>query len=98
MRVVRSTTFEVAVGVWEKIEVELDETDLLPEEEAAAIHVRPQLLENRIDKHIVMTMLRRGHLTKDEAAEQIQELDAIRSTLIRVRPKAVLKQRGMRNE
>ncbi len=96
MRVVRSKTFQNA-GVWEKVEVELDDADLLPDELAAAPHVQPQLLEIRIDKHLTMHLLRNGFLTKEEASQKLAELDSYRSTLVKVQPKKTLKMRGTQN-
>lgn len=97
MRVVRSTTFQVAKGVWEKIEVELDDADLLPDELAAAPHVQPQLLELRIEKHLAMHLLRAGELTKDEVTQKLAELDSYRASLLRMQPKKTLKMRGHQN-
>lgn len=95
MRVARSRTYETKKGVWEKIEVELDHDDLLPDELAAAPHAHPQLLENRIEKHLTMSLLQYGQLTQDEAAQRIAELDAFRKSLLNLNPPKLLKRRGL---
>jgi hypothetical protein len=94
MKVVRSTTFQNGT-IWEKIEVELDSSDLLPEEQIVPDHAKAQLLELRIDKHITMHLLRHGQLTKDEAAAKISELDGYRNTLLKLKPAQTLRRRGV---
>jgi len=97
MRVVRGKTFQGKTGVWEKVEIELDTSDLLPDEQAASAHVHAQLLEVRIDKHLIVHLLRHGQITKDEAATQLAEIEAHRSTLLKVKPKKLLRRRGTTN-
>ena len=97
MRVVRGKTFQGKTGVWEKIEVELDSSDLLPDEQAASEHVHVQLLEVRIDKHLIVHLLRHGQLTKDEAAIQLAEIESHRNTLLKIKPKKLLRRRGVPN-
>jgi len=97
MRVVRGKTFQGKSGVWEKIEVELDSSDLLPDEQAASDHVHAQLLEVRIDKHLIMHLLRHEQVTKEEAAEQVAEADAHRIALLKIKPKKLLRRRGVPN-
>jgi len=98
MKVARGKTFQNENGVWEKIEIELDTSDLLPDELAASEQVQAQLLEARIDKHLIMHLYRHNQLTKDEATEQIAANDAHRAALLKVRPKTLLKRRGVTND
>ena len=93
MRVMRGKTFEGSRGVWEKIEVELDSSDLLPEESSAPKQVQLQLLEVRADKNIVLFLHRQGKLSNDETKAHLAELDHHRENLMSLRPKSSLKVR-----
>lgn len=94
MRVMRGKTFEGKRGVWEKIEVELDSTDLLPEETSAPKQVQLQLLEVRADRNIILFLHRQGKLSNDEAKTLLAELDHHRDNLLSLRPKPTLKARN----
>ena len=94
MRVMRGKTFEGKRGVWEKIEVELDSTDLLPKEQEAPKQVQLQLLEVRADKNIVLFLHRHGQLNDKQAGEMLAELDHHRDNLMSLRPKPSLKARA----
>lgn len=98
MKVTRSTTFQNELGHWEKVEIELGNDDFLLDEESAPQPIKVQLLENRIDKYIVLHMLRQGQLTKEDAAERVQSLDAFRVSLLSLKPKPVLKRREAQSE
>lgn len=94
MRVMRGKTFEGKRGVWEKIEVELDSTDLLPEETDAPKQVQLQLLEVRADKNIVIFLHRHGKLSTDETKNLLAELDHHRDNLLSLKPPTTLKRRA----
>ena len=98
MRVTRSTTFQRSDKTWEKIEIELDSSDLLPEELLVPDHVKAQLLELRIDKHIVMHLLRNSVLTQEESASRIAELDGYRASLLKMKAPPVLRKRGITDD
>jgi len=94
MRVMRGKTFESKKGVWEKIEVELDSTDLLPDEENAPKQVQLQLLEVRADKNLILFMLRHGKISRKEADSLLEKLMAHKSDLMSIKPKMELRRRG----
>lgn len=94
MRIMRGKTFEGKRGQWEKIEIELDSSDLLPDEASAAPEIKVQLLELRAEKNIVIFMQRQGKITKNEAEALISELSTQRKTLLTLKPKPVLRQRA----
>lgn len=96
MRVLRGKTYESKKGVWEKIEVELDSNDLLPEEQDAPQEVQIQLLQLRADKNIILFMKRSGKLSKEESTALLEELSDYRKALISARPKPALIPRGLR--
>ena len=93
MRVMRGKTFEGEKGVWEKIEVELDTDDLLPEEQIAADQVKLQLLEIRADKHLLLFLSRSNKISKDDAQQQLKELNEYRDKLLSIKQKTTLKPR-----
>ncbi len=93
MRVMRGKTFEGKKGVWEKIEVELDGNDLLPDEQAAADHVKLQLLEVRADKHLLMFLKREGQISSSEAQKKLETLDGYKKRLLKANPSTVLRRR-----
>lgn len=94
MRVMRGKTFEGKRGVWEKIEVELDSTDLLPEEQAAPKKLQIQLLEIRADRNLVIFLERFGQLSSEKAKEMIVELDTLRTHILNHKPRPSLNQRN----
>lgn len=94
MKVVRSKTFQKKDGTWEKVEVELDSSDLLDDEKSCPEVIQPQLLEVRADKAIYLMMERIGTLSQDEVLEECQKLDEYRKTLLKVKPKPKLRKRG----
>jgi len=94
MRVMRGKTFEGKRGLWEKIEVELDSGDLLPEELAAPQQVQLQLLELRADKNLVLFLHRQGQIDLDTATSLIEELEGHRKGLLDLRPKPTLRTRS----
>lgn len=93
MRVMRGKTFEGKKGVWEKIEVELDGNDLLPDEQAASDQVKLQLLEIRADKHLLLFLSRANQISKEEAKQQLQHLNDYRDKLLKVKSKTTLRPR-----
>jgi hypothetical protein len=95
MKVTRGKSFETqptsdggfwkrgkVLSVWEKIEVELDDADLLPEEKAIEAHLQPLLLEIRAEQQLIMFLRRVGHITKEEAEEQSAQLKAARRSVL----------------
>lgn len=94
MRVMRGKTFEGKKGVWEKIEVELDSTDLLPEELEVPKSLQLQLLEIRADRNLVIFLERHGHLSSKKALEHIEALDSLRKKILTHKPKPSLKMRS----
>jgi hypothetical protein len=94
MRVMRGKTFEGNKGVWEKIEVELDFNDLLPDELAAPKQIQLQLLEIRADRNLILFMSRHDRITKKEAAALLEELQDYKNSLLSIRPKPELRTRG----
>lgn len=94
MRVLRGKSYEAKRGVWEKIEVELDSNDLLPDEQTAPLEIQVQLLELRADRNIVLFMRRAGKLTKEEAEDLLAELSAYRKTLMSLKPQPELRLRS----
>jgi len=95
MRVMRGQTFEGPNGVWEKIEVELDSNDLLPDEKAAADQVKLQLLEIRADKHLLLFMSRSNRIDSQEAKSKLAELDMYKKKLLEIKAKPILRPRGL---
>lgn len=94
MRVMRGKTFEAKNGMWEKIEVELDSNDLLPEEKNSPPQVQMQLLEVRADYNLVLFLARHGHMSKEAAQEKLDELKEIKEHLMKLKPPVALKRRG----
>ena len=98
MRVMRGKTFEGEKGVWEKIEVELDTNDLLPDEQTAADQVKLQLLEIRADKHLLLFLSRANKIPKEEAQSQLKSLNDYRDKLLNIKPKTSLKPRKYQSD
>lgn len=98
MRVMRGKTFEGKDGVWEKIEVELDSGDLLPDEQSAADQVKLQLLEVRADKHLLLFLSRSGRISKEEAKAKLDELESYKAQLLKIRKKPTLVPRRREND
>lgn len=94
MRVMRGKTFEGKKGVWEKIEVELDSTDLLPEELEVPKSLQLQLLEIRADRNLVIFLERHGHLPPKKALAHIEDLDNLRKKILSHKPKPSLRTRA----
>jgi len=93
MRVMRGKTFEGKRGVWEKIEVELDTSDLLPDEQAASPQVQLQLLEVRAERNLILFLRRSNHITQEEADSLLSELKDYRDQLVSIQPKVALRRR-----
>jgi hypothetical protein len=81
MRVMRGKSFEND-GIWEKLEIELDGSDLLPIEANAPLHVQPMLLELRAEQHLVTFMYRKGYYTMVEAKDVADEIKQRRKDLM----------------
>ena len=82
MRVVRGRTFEKD-GVWDKLEVELDQNDLLPAEKSARAQVQPLLLEVRAEQQLIAFLSRAGQISLSEASEASAALKKQRENLLR---------------
>lgn len=93
MKVTRGKSFEIrpegrfwkkfrVESEWEKIEVELDDADLLPEEQAIEAHLQPLLLEIRAEQQLIMFLRRVGRITKEEAEEQSAQLKTARRSVL----------------
>jgi len=89
----RGKTFEGKRGVWEKVEVELDSSDLLPDELAAPPQVQLQLLEVRAERNLILFLRRSSHITKEEADALLSELKDYRDQLVSINPKVALRRR-----
>jgi len=94
MRVMRGKTFEGKKGVWEKIEVELDSSDLLPDEQAAPKQFQLQLLEIRADRNLILFMKRHDRINEKEAHALLEELKINREQLMDLTPKPTLRKRN----
>ena len=93
MRVMRGKTFEGNKGVWEKIEVELDSNDLLPDEIDAPKQIQLQLLEIRADRNLILFMSRHDRITKKEATKLLSELQDYKKDLLSIGSKPELRRR-----
>lgn len=89
----RGKTYERPDGSWEKIEIELEGQDLLPEEQGAPTEVQPQLLELRVERHLVIYLRRAGKLSEEEAKAHLSEIDSYRKKLLAMRPRPKLAER-----
>lgn|SRR3990167_11155994 len=98
MRVMRGKTFENKKGIWEKIEVELDSSDLLPDELAAPQFIQPVLLEIRAEKHLLAYMQRTGKFTDGELKGFLTELEDYRKQVMAIKPKQALRRKRVANE
>lgn len=86
MKITRGKTFHVKkTRVWEKIEVELDSTDLLPEEQGVAEKFKPTLLEIRAEKQLIVSMERLGQISTEEAQRLAKTLETLRQGILRHR-------------
>lgn len=94
MRVLRGKTYQVKKDSWDKIEIELDSNDLLPDEQGAPLEVQAQLLELRADKNIVLFMRRSGKLSQEEAENLLSELAEHRKVLLSLKAKPQLRVRA----
>ena len=93
MRVVRGKTIEITKNTWEKIEIELDAGDLLPEEQEAHPQVQPQLLELRAERHLILFLHRSGIMSQDNAKASLAELEVVRKKLLKNKAPVQLKAR-----
>ena len=82
MKVLRGKYFEGEDGVWQKIEVELSENDLLAEEEDAPAHTKPTLLEIRAEQYINSFLAREGIISDEELENKKNSLSSLRTMIL----------------
>ena len=81
MRVVRGKSFETEQGSWEKLEIELDDRDLLPDELKVAAQLQPLLLETRAEQQLSSFLRRLGKVSAAEAKEVGESLKKARQDI-----------------
>lgn len=82
MKVLRGKYFEDEDGVWQKIEVELTEDDLLSEEAEAPDHTKPTLLEIRAEQYINAFLAREGVISEEQLADKKNSLSSLRTMIL----------------
>lgn len=82
MKVIRGKSYEDADGNWNKIEIELTEADLSPEELKAAETAQPVLLELRAETYLVSFLVNNKAMSPEKGRDLMEYFGRIREGFI----------------